>query len=58
MSEYKDKIGGHELGTPRKEETYFSPVQGVSILEGEGDPWEMIRQMEKVLGISSWIDNI
>lgn len=53
-----NKIGGHELGTPRKEETYFSPVEGVPILEGVGNPREMIREMEKVLEISSCIDNI
>lgn len=57
VTEYKDKFGGPELGEPQMERNYFSPKKGVPIREGEGNPRQMIREMEKRLGISSWIDN-
>lgn len=59
VTEYKDKVGGDALGVPvaAKTSRLGSPGNGVPILEGEGNPRQMIRQMEKVLGISSWIDN-
>lgn len=58
--EYKDKVGGEALGVPVADKTsrLGSPSDGVPILEGEGNPRQVIRQMEKVIGISSWIDNI
>lgn len=56
--EHKNKIGGPELGKPRKESNLHSSQDGVPILNGEGHPRQMIREMEKLLGISSWIDNI
>lgn len=57
-NEYKDKVGGPELGVPQMTRGYHSPQDGVPIQEPEGNPRQMIREMEKVLGISSWIDNI
>lgn len=60
VCEYKMKVGGEELGAcyANRESTLHSPQNGVPILEGIGDPWDMIEPMEKVLGISSWIDGI
>lgn len=60
VTEYKEKIGGDTLGasTAGKTSRLGSPVDGVPILKGEGNPRQMIRQMEKVLGIGSWIDNV
>lgn len=60
VREYKDKSGGDALGVSvaAKTSRLGSPCVGVPILEGEGNPRQIIRQMEKVLGISSWIDNI
>ncbi|MCM1231262.1 MAG: hypothetical protein NC489_14170 [Ruminococcus flavefaciens] len=58
--EHKNKVGGDALGeaVAAKTSRLGSPGDGVPILEGDGKPRQMIRQMEKVLGISSWIDNI
>lgn len=60
VAEYKDKVGGDALGVSVAAKTSWlgSPSNGVPIMEGEGNPRQMIRQMEKVNGISSWIDNI
>lgn len=58
--EFKSRVEGMELGIrcANKESTLCSPQCGVPILEGVGKPRDMIRKMEKVLGISSWIDNV
>lgn len=60
VAEYKDKVGGEALGVSVAAKTSWlgSPSNGVPILEEEGNPRQMIRQMEKVNDISSWIDNI
>ncbi len=62
VAEYKDKIGGEALGISVAAKTSWlgSPSNGVPIIEEEENenPRQMIRQMEKVNGISSWIDNI
>lgn len=59
VTEYKNKVGGDALGVPvpAKKSELGSPAKGVLILKGEGSPRQMIRLIEKVLGISSWIDN-
>lgn len=71
-NEYKDKVGGPELGVPQTTasgyyssedqmtRSYHSSQDGVPIQEPEGNPRQIIRLMEKVVppnGISSWIDN-
>ncbi len=60
VAEHKDKVGGDALGesVAAKESRLGSPKEGVAILKGEGNLRQMIRQMEKAIGISSWIDNI
>lgn len=60
VTEYKEKVGGDALGVSvaAKTNRLGSPGDGVPILVGEGNPRQMIRQMEKVLDISSWIDNV
>lgn len=55
--EYKDKVGGPELGKPRREVTYFSPRNGISVLPEDDNSCELIKEMEENLGIRSWIDN-
>lgn len=57
--EYKDKVGGDALGIPvaAKMSRLGSPSDGVPILESKENPRQIVRQIEKVLGISSWIDN-
>lgn len=57
LTEYKDKVGGPELGEPKTQETYYSPKDGVQILSEEGNPRQVIRLVEKALDISSFIDN-
>lgn len=60
VTEYKDKVGGDALGisVAAKTSRLGSPSNGVPILEGEENPRQAIKEMEKVIGISSWIDNI
>lgn len=59
-AEYKDKVGGDALGVSVAAKTSWlgSPSNGVPLMEEEGNPRQMVRQMVKVNGISSWIDNI
>lgn len=57
-NEYKHKAGGPELGDPRTEVIYYSPKDGVQILPEDENPRQIIRLVEKAVGISSFVDGI
>lgn len=56
--EYKNHVPGPNLGTPIKERTLYSPEHGVPIREDKKENRNIIREMEKLLGLSYWIDNV
>lgn len=58
--EYKNKVGGDPLGVAHaaKESRLGSPYQGVPIRKDRKEARNIIRHLEKLLGLSSWIDNV
>lgn len=60
IDEYKNKVGGETLGEvyAAKESRLGSPQEGVPIREDKKGSREIIRQMEKMIGLRSWIDNV
>lgn len=59
-TEYKDKIGGDALGVSRaaKMSRLGSPNDGVPILGDSDNSEQLIKEMENLLGLRSWIDNV
>lgn len=59
-NEYKKRVSGEALGVAHaaKESRLGSPYKGVPIREDEKGARKIIRDMEKLLGLSSWIDNV
>ena len=58
--EYKNRVGGEALGVAHaaKESRLGSPYEGVPIRKDKKESRNIIRYMEKLLGLSSWIDNV
>lgn len=60
IGEYKSRVGGEALGEVHaaKESRLGSPQEGVPIRKDKKGSRDIIRQMEKLLGLRSWIDNV
>lgn len=58
--EYKDKIGGDALGVSHaaKMSRLGSLNDGVPVLQDIDNSEQLIQEMESLLGLRSWIDNI
>lgn len=56
--EYKNRVPGPMLGTPIRERSLHSPNPGVPIKKDNKESRTIIRNMEKLLGLRSWIDNV
>lgn len=59
-TEFKNRVDGEALGVAHaaKESRLESPSKGVPIREYKRESREIIRYLEKRLGLRSWIDNI
>ncbi len=60
IDEYKNKVGGETLGEVHaaKESRLGSPQEGIPIRKDKKDSRKLFRQMEEMLGLRSWIDNV
>lgn len=58
--EHKKRSGSDALGESHAAKTreLASPKDGVPIQRSNQDSWEIIKQLERVLNINSWIDNV
>ena len=58
--EYKNRVGGEPLGDVHaaKERRLGSPYEGVPIKKDKKGSRNIIRNIERLLDLSSWIDNI
>lgn len=59
-TEFKNKVDGEALGVAHaaKESRLESPLKGVPVRVDKRESREIIRYLEELLGLRSWIDNI
>ena len=57
-TEFKRTPKGPKLGTPQREIPFQTYNSGIPVREDTRGNIEIIRYIENMLGLSSWIDNI